>query len=289
MQNLLSTFGQEKPMSMPNIGAWFKKSPDGYTVQMLLNDSPAEKAGIRKGDVVSVADGAPFMPVDSLRDKSSVKLTLKRDGKPFEIEVKPISGPGTTMFADATRTSARVFEQNGKKIGYFHIWTMAFAQFRDPLLDAMEGPLKDTDALILDVRDGFGGRPEGFGDPFFPADKQVPWLTSRSGRQPKVRYDKPMVVLINDGSRSAKEVFAFAMKKNGRATLIGSNTAGNVLGTSPLRLNDWSIIEIPSVPVIVDGVDLERKGVAPDIAVDKEFDATGKDLYIERALKHLAG
>jgi len=102
-------------------------------------------------------------------------------------------------------------------------------------------------------------------------------------------YQKPLVLLINEGSRSAKEVLSYVFKKSRRATLIGSNTAGNVLGTSPMRLNEWAYLEIPMVEVFTDGTRLEGKGVAPDIKVPVETDASGKDLYVESATKFLLG
>jgi hypothetical protein len=61
-----------------------------------------------------------------------------------------------------------------------------------------------------------------------------------------------------------------------------------VLGTSPAPVGDWGFLEIPMVDVKTNGVRLEKVGVAPDIALDREFDNNGKDLYIEEALKTLA-
>ena len=101
-------------------------------------------------------------------------------------------------------------------------------------------------------------------------------------------YGKPMVLVTNGGSRSAKEVFSFLMKKSKRATLVGSTTAGHVLGTTPARLNDWAYLEIPIVDVLTDGKRIEGKGVSPDVPVKNEFDEKGKDLYIEKALEILS-
>jgi carboxyl-terminal processing protease len=138
--------------------------------------------------------------------------------------------------------------------------------------DALKGPLKNTDALILDLRDGFGGRPYGFAEPFL----------RRSER-------RPLAVLINGGTRSAKEVLAHEFKKKGRGTLIGSTTAGHVLGTWPIRIADWAYLEIPMTEVKLDGVRLEGRGVDPDVEVPRESDASGRDLILEAAMVHLEG
>jgi carboxyl-terminal processing protease len=101
-------------------------------------------------------------------------------------------------------------------------------------------------------------------------------------------YGRPLVVLINGGSRSAKEVLSYIFKKSGRATLVGQKTAGNVLGTFPQAINDWAYLEVPMLDVLADGVRLEGTGVAPDVPVAKEFDATGNDLDLQAALDRLA-
>jgi carboxyl-terminal processing protease len=280
---------------MVQIGAWFRPSADGYTVQMVLEGTSAEKAGLMKGDLVLKADGASFAPIDSLLDKEDkeVTLTIRRAGKEMEKKVEVKKSSALDMFLDATRDSARVIESGGKKIGYVHLWTMANQRFRDSLSSIVYGKLKDTDAMILDIRDGFGGRPEGFGDPFFRPDATLGWKMGDNTVNQLFGYGRPVVLLINGGSRSAKEVFSYLVKKTGRMTLMGSTTAGHVLGTSPARVNEWSMLEIPMVEVFADGKVLEGKGVDPDIKLPTEFDSSGKDLYIDSAttflLKKLKG
>lgn len=280
---------------MVQIGAWFRPSADGYTVQMVLEGTSAEKAGLMKGDLVLKADGASFAPIDSLLDKEDkeVTLTIRRAGKEMEKKVEVKKSSALDMFLDATRDSARVIESGGKKIGYVHLWTMANQRFRDSLSSIVYGRLKDTDAMILDIRDGFGGRPEGFGDPFFRPDATLGWKMGDNTVNQLFGYGRPVVLLINGGSRSAKEVFSYLVKKTGRMTLMGSTTAGHVLGTSPARVNEWSMLEIPMVEVFADGKVLEGKGVDPDIKLPTEFDSSGKDLYIDSAttflLKKLKG
>ena len=276
----------------PHVGAWFKKLPDGYTVQMVLNGMPAESADLRKGDVVVSVDGKPFSPITSLRDLigKKAKLSVKRKGQTLEKEVDVRGAKGMNLFLEATRNSIKVIEYEGKKIGYIHLWTMANDEFRNALSSAVYGRLKDTDGFILDIRDGFGGRPEGFGDPFFRPESNLEWKFSpSSGNTQLFGYGRPLVVLINGGSRSAKEVFSHIIKKSKRGVLVGTTTAGHVLGTTPISLEDWAMIEIPIVDVIADGVRLEGKGVSPDIEVKPEFDENGKDLQLAKALEVVLG
>ena len=280
----------KEPASMPHFGAWFKKTADGYTVQMVLNASDAEQKDLRKGDVVVSVDDQPFSPVLSLQNKigKDVKLSIRRGSSMISKTLHVESQPMMEAFLEASRESKKVLPQNGRNIGYFHLWTQAQEPFKASLASAVYGALSKTDAMILDLRDGFGGRPEGYADPFFRPEVNLEWKYSEELKlsQP-FGYQRPLVVLINGGSRSAKEVLSFILKTSKRATLIGSPTAGNVLGTFPQKIGDWAYLEIPMVDVFANGVRLENNGVKPNITVPVEFDESGKDLVLAAALKFL--
>ncbi|RYG41629.1 PDZ domain-containing protein [bacterium] len=287
MDSLLRREGAEE---MPNVGAWFRRDGDGYTVQMVLEGGPAAKAGLRAGDLVTGVDGTPFSPVEALRERvgKTVPLTYRRGGVEATAPVTVAKTRALKMFLDASRESTRVIEQGGRKFGYFHLWTQANDDFKNALSAAIYGRLRETDGFILDLRGGFGGRPEGFADPFFRPDMDLAWKTSPTGGYTQsFGYGRPLVVLIDRGSRSAKELLSFILQKSRRATLVGETTAGHVLGTSPARINDWSFIEIPMVDVAVQGVRLEGKGVSPDVRVSQTPSADGKDATVEKAVEIL--
>jgi len=275
---------------MPSIGAWFRPVGNGYAIQMLLDGGAAQVAGLRKNDVVTSVDGQPFTPIDSLlaKEDKNVKIDYTRAGSPMTVDVAVAKTNAKDFFLDATRASVRVIDYGAKKYGYTHLWTMSDEQEKSALANAVFGKLKNTDGFILDVRDGFGGRPEGFGDPFFRPEVHLAWTTQGFTSDELFGYQRPLVVIINRGSRSAKEVFAYIMKASKRATLVGETTAGNVLGTYPSPVGDWGYLEIPMVDVKANGVRLEKVGVSPDVPVLKELNDNGNDLYIEEALKVLS-
>lgn len=277
------------PVSMPNIGAWFRKGPNGYVVQMVIDGTPASRAGLRVGDVVTRVDGQPFTPIEALQSLvgKSVRLDIQRGNSAISGTVDVVSGSGIDMFLQGSRDSARVIESNGKKFGYFHLWTQASPKFAEALEIALQGRLRQTDAMILDLRDGFGGRPEKMADPFFRPEVQLDWDLGGSISRQSFGYQRPLVVLINRGSRSAKEVLSFILKKAKRAVLIGTRTAGNVLGTFPQQLGNWGYLEIPMVDLKTDGVRLEGVGVEPDVVVSPEYSSDGRDLVLERAVQFL--
>ncbi len=283
---------------MPHIGAWFKKAEEGYEVQMVLEGMSAEKAGLRKGDIVIAINEEPFTPISSLRPLigSQATIKFKRNQTLLTAQVEVKEQHAFEMFLEATKNSAKIIEHNGKRIGYVHLWTMATINFRQTLKTLLDETFKDVDALILDLRDGFGGRPEGFLPLFGVQDYQVSYQNRRlswrardtKNETPQTGFKAPLAVIINGGTRSAKEVFAFAMKETKRGTLVGLRTSGHVLGTSPLRIADWAYLEIPMVNVTVSNKPLEGVGVEPDIALSQEWDAEGNDLCLKTALHYLA-
>lgn len=275
---LMDGFRGDAAATYPHIGAWFKRASDGYTVTMVLQGLPANKAHLRKGDVILKINDKQFEPIQVLKEKLDTDATIefRRAGSNMRSMVKIQESKGFDMFLQATKNSARIIEHNGKRIGYIHIWLMASRAFRDELANFLKGEAKDTDAFILDIRDGFGGRPEGYAE-----------LFRKDGENPG--YTKPLVVLTNEGSRSAKEVFTYQIKKSDRATVIGSRTAGHVLGTTPWKVRDWAYFEIPIVEFRVEGISLEGVGVEPHIMLEREFGPNGEDLHLLRALEHLGG
>lgn len=281
----------DKAAKMPNCGGYFFPNPSGkaaggWLAGFVVNDTTGAKAGLRQGDIVAEADGKPFEPVDSFAGKEGkeVVLTGTRDGKPMTWKVTPSDDLPLDQFLEGTRDSVRIIDQGGFKIGYVHLWTQTDQRFANALSQAVLGKLKGTDALVFDDRDGYGGRPEAYLSPFFLPPVTFQWKGSRFGYSQQLGYSKPMVLLINKYSRSAKEMLSDIFKISGRAVLVGQTTAGNVLGTTPTFVTPWCWLEMPVMDVRVDGQRLEGVGVSPNIVVPSGFDAKGNDITLDAGL-----
>lgn len=271
---------------MPNIGAWFKPAGGGWQATMIMEKGPADKGGLKKGDVVKRVGAAEFSPVTSLWTfvGKEAQFQIERNGKAMTVSMTVESANGLDMFMNGTRGSAEIIERDGLKIGYVHIWTMVRDDFRSFFQNFVLNTARDTDAIVYDIRDGFGGRPEGYIDPFFMPAVTLKWKGEVFNSEQQLGYGKPVVVLINGGSRSAKEVVAKTFKLSGRATLVGQPTIGHVLGTSPRPIGNWAYAEIPMVELEVNGESLEKNPVEPDILVEQETGPNGEDLVRERGL-----
>jgi carboxyl-terminal processing protease len=274
----------------------FTRDVDGKTfVSGVLNGLPADKAGLLVGDEVLTADGAPFAPVGSFADKSGHKVTLTirraRGAAPQSVVVTPERIEPNVAFLDAMRASTKVIERGGVRIGYIHVWSYARDDYQELLAQQIAtGPLKDADALIWDLRDGWGGAVPDYLD-IFNARAPTMVTTERDGEQSVInaKWRKPAALLINGGTRSGKEVLAYGFKKYGYGPVIGTRTAGALLAARAFLIAGGGLLLLPVEDVDVDGERLEGRGVSPTIEVPFELPyAAGADPQLERAIAELA-
>lgn len=284
--------GDLQGRKVEQIGVMGRQEASGFFVAGVLDGGPAEKAGIKSGDQLVAADGEPFTSAGSFRGKEgkSVSVRLRRGGQEDlrTVTVMPEKRNVLKAFLDATRESARVLNVEGKRLGYVHLWTMGNDAFREALDSLVLHKLYDTDGLILDLRDGYGGIPWGYSDVFVRPD--VTWEQQMRGENPLSRhtgYGKPMVVLINGGTRSAKEFLTYQFKAAKRATVVGTRTAGAFLGAGAYQINDDALLELPVVGLRLDKIRLEGAGVAPDILVRSEASYTERDTQLAQARQTL--
>ena len=277
---------QEK-VEWDSIGADF--TPDGF-VRVVFAGSPAAKAGLWRGDQVLKADGQIFHRVRSFQGKVEKQVTLtvqrEKDGTPITVNVTPRRINPKQEWLEAQIQGSRLIPHQGKTIAYVPMFSCAGEEYQQALRNAIIGELQKADALILDFRDGWGGANPDFVNLFHRA---TPVLTQTGRDGKEVRFDaqwrKPAFLLINGGSRSGKEVVAYAVKKHKLGVLVGERTAGAVAGGRIFRLTDGSILYLAVAKVLVDGERLEGVGVEPDVVVkdDLRF-ANGRDVQLQNAL-----
>ncbi len=274
------------------IGVLTRKTDDKVLIIGLLDGFPAAAAGLKTGDEIVAADGASFGEVSSFagREGQAVALTIRRsaDGPTQEIAVTPVRIRPNQAYEKAIDASVRIIEKEGRKIGYIRMWSYARRGYQDTFeTQISSGKLKDADALIWDLRDGWGGAQPSYLDIFDPRAPQMA-VTGRNGETEIVnaRWRKPVVLLVNGGSRSGKEVLAYGFKKYGFGPVVGTRTKGDVLAATAFMLSDGSLLELPVEDVRVDGERLEGVGVAPTVEVPfaPEYSA-GTDPQLDRAVE----
>ena len=219
----------------------------------------------------------------------SVRRAANATPQTLTVEPKWIE-PGET-FEAALRDSARIIEANGKRIGYVRVWSYAGNDYQQQLEEVLsDGKLKDADALVWDLRGGWGGAHPRYLAMFNPHGPTLA-LTGRGGGTHLVgyRWEKPVAMLINGGTRSGKEVLAYGFKKYGFGEVIGERTAGALLAGTAFLLSDGTLLILAVEDAAVDGVRLEGNGVEPSIEVPLDIRySAGKDPQLDRAISVLA-
>jgi carboxyl-terminal processing protease len=268
--------------SNPKItGIGLQLSQDKKTKELVvitpLEDTPAFKAGILAKDVLLKIDGQSTQEMNvneavaRLRGQvgTPVVLLVRRGQKELEFRI--------------TRTpiEIRPVSYRRQKIGKGEIGYIRFTQFSVNAATEMRQAIEDLEkqqvaGYVLDLRSNPGG--------LLLSSIEIAqmWLDNgtivstidRQGQKDieQAKYtaltNKPLVVLVNDGSASASEILAGALQDNQRATLVGTRTNGNNLIQSVRSLQDGSGLAVTVAKwVTPKGRDINKSGLQPDVVV----------------------
>jgi len=280
-------------ISYPGIGVLSRLDMQGRSIVTgVIEGTPAQQAGLLAGDVIVFADGAPFQPVQSFRGQvgKEVVLGLHRAGALMQISVTPVDIEPSKMFLDGLKASARIIPANGRSIGYVHVWCYAGSVYQRTLEHLLsQSPLNGADALIWDLRDGWGGAIPGYLD-LFNTRAATMQVTDRNGASEleNVKWRKPVAMLVNGGTRSGKEILAYGFRKYRLGEVIGSRTEGAVLAATAFLIGGGLLL-LAVGDVQVDGERLEGVGVAPTIEVQADPASRGlADPQLNRAIAVLS-
>jgi carboxyl-terminal processing protease len=295
LKKQLKQFFPKGKVEYTDIGLFTKNINGKPFISSILDDSPAAKAGFKVGDQILNVDGSPYHPIRSFAGKAgqTIKILIQRSpevSSQQEISVVPQVFDPSTMFLQAQTASIQLIEKDGKKVGYVHIWSNAADPYQQQLQDELiYGRLQNADALILDLRDGWGGGDVSYLN-IFTAQHNLS-VTNITRKQRRYTYNyqwkKPVVMLVNEGSRSSKEILAFGFQQNKIGSVIGTQTTGAVLAGRPYFMRDGSLLYVAVTNVFVNGNQrLEGKGVIPDIDIPFPLEyAQGVDPQKQKAIE----
>lgn len=262
------------------IGAYVSQDVEKGSMVIVkpFEDGPADKAGLKSGDIIVEVDGTPVKGktldevVTLMKGEENTEISLKvlRDIKTIETTV-------SREVVDVPTVYHRIIDDTD--IGYISVSSfddVTVSQFREAL-DDIEA--KGAESLIVDIRDNGGGMlstvidmldrilPEGL----------VMYTETKSGDGEKYystaeeSYNKPMVVLINEYSASASEVFAGAVQDFDAATIIGTQSYGKGVVQTIMPLNAYgagpAIKFTTSRYYTPKGRNIDGIGITPDIEV----------------------
>ena len=277
-------------------------------VLLPLEGSPALEAGIQAGDYIAyvdelVADANNYEAlIDAIKGVpgSKVKIGIirtdenkKETGLELEVERRKI---------EINPLTSSIYENN---IGYIRM--TSFDETSYPNFKAAYEKLLKEDkvkGLIIDLRDNPGGVLGvcvQITDLILPKDKMIVYTVDKKGKKEALystdstAIEVPLIVLVNENSASASEVFTGAIKDYGVGTIIGKKTYGKGVVQTLKSLKDGTYIKLTTSEYFSpNGNKIDKEGIAPDIEVDLPEDVKNsynlefeKDTQLQRAIEEL--
>jgi carboxyl-terminal processing protease len=243
--------------SFYGIGIEFIINNDTISVQNVIAGGPAQKAGLLAGDKIVTIDGKPFVGKECTNeeamhrlkgpDKSTVTVGIKRYGS------KEVKNYTITRGEVKTKSISATYMLN-EKTGYIRIKNFGENTYAEMLVSLAQLANDGFENLVIDLRDNTGGYLEAavqMANEFLPKDRLIVYTQGRKSARQNYNSDGrgtyqhlPLVVLINENSASASEIFAGAMQDNDRATIVGRRSFGKGLVQQQIAFPDGSMVRL---------------------------------------------
>ena len=277
------------------IGAEIQQLVETGEIKILevYKDSPAEKAGLKKDDIIFKVNGEEIKGLTAADVSNKVKgeqgtkvdLTIKRGEEIIDVTL-------TRGSVDIPSVTSEIIEKNNKKIGY--IYVSVFAENTDSQFKKeVEKLEKDhIDSLIIDLRQNSGGHLKTVTNMismFIKKDEVIYKLKTKDNVEEfKDQTDEhrtyPIAIVIDNGSASASEVFTAALKEKYGATIVGVKSFGKGKVQKAYNLSNGAMIKYTYQEWLTpDGNYIDEQGIEPNIKV--EYSIKNGDKYDSQVLK----
>ncbi len=259
----------------------------------VFEQSPAQKAGIRDGDLIYAVDGVEISGMTLTEVTNIIKgpidtpvvITIIREGESDKLDITVIRGK--------IETPTVIYEMKEDKIGYLQITQfddITSSQFKDAYDDLNN---QGMEGLIIDLRSNPGGNLDTVVDIceyILPAGT-ITYTIDRQGNRTDYNgngthpIEIPLVVLVNEYSASASELMTGAIRDYQKGTIVGKNTFGKGIVQQIYSLGDGTGIKITTSSYFTpNGECIHKTGIAPDIEVELDGELYYSDEKIDTQL-----
>lgn len=243
--------------SFSGIGIQFTIQDDTIHINSVIQGGPSEKVGLMAGDRIVSVDDSAFVgkivtnneAMKRLKGKkgSKVKLGIFRQGEKDILQFTVVRGDIPVKSIDA----AYMIDE---KFGYIKANKFGETTYTELLIALAQLNQADCEGIIMDLRGNTGGYMAAaiqMVNEFLPNNRLIVYTQGR--KSPREDYNSngtgssqkmPLVVLVDEGSASASEIFAGAIQDNDRGTIIGRRSFGKGLVQQPIEFSDGSAIRL---------------------------------------------
>lgn len=253
---------------------------DKLMITSTVDNSPAERSGIRSNDIITLIDGED---VSELSPDEAAARIRGNPGTSVQLELRRDKGTGEEYVVDMKRESLKLksvkHEMLKPAVGYVRI-----KAFNSSTADDVKVALEDLRAqkaskYVLDLRNNPGGYfPAGVDVArlFFKGEKPIVFVVDKNGIQDEIDSasdgmirDEPLVVLVNKATASASEILAGALQDSGRAKLVGQQTFGKGVVQTLTQLSDGSGIAVTIARYETPAHrNINKVGITPDVKTE---------------------
>jgi carboxyl-terminal processing protease len=291
-------FEQATRGEFSGVGMTVVERPRGLMVSSVFKGSPAERAGIRPGDLITKVNGR------SIRGESSNVSTARIKGKPGTYVRLTIVHPGgkpRTLRVKRARITVPVVtsslrKRGGRKLGVVELSSFTSGAHAQVAAAVRRQLARKADGFVLDLRANGGGLLD---EAVLVSSLFVPngtIVTTKGRKRSKRVFEatgdtitrKPVVVLVDHGTASASEIVTAALNERIGAPVVGLRTFGKGVFGQVFELSNGGALDlIVGSYYTPDGEDINRKGIAPDVRA-RDIRSTKRDEALDRALATLA-
>lgn len=289
--------------SFSGVGIEFTIREDTIHIQNVIKDGPADKAGILAGDKIVSIDNRPFVGKSVTTEEAMHRLKGQKGSK-VKIGVRRFGEKETKYFiltrGDITMKSITATYMLDDSTGYMRIKNFGERTYAEMLASLQQLNLQGADHLVIDLRDNSGGYLESavqMAEEFLKKDQLVVYTEGRKSPRKEYRsrgkgsYQQiPLVVLINEGSASASEIFAGAIQDNDRGVIIGRRSFGKGLVQQQIQFPDGSMIRLTIARYYTPSGRCIQKPFKPGDNADYEQDILSRyqhgEFFSQDSIKH---
>ena len=279
------------------IGIGVYMAQDRYNnvvILMPIEDSPAEEAGLKTGDIITKVNGEDCTEMELTlvaskvrgEEGTTVELEILRDGEKFNktIERRTIK---------INQIKSKVLEND---IGYIQIISFdenCSKEFEEKLDELLQ---KNIKSLIIDIRDNGGGivtEATNIAELFMPKDKTIMLEIGKNNKEEIIKTQKDakidanikLVLLANENSASASEILVGALKENDVASIVGTKTFGKGVMQEIVPVATGGALKITIQEFKTpNGNTINKKGIEPNIEIEDDL-KTEQDEQLQKAIE----